>query len=117
MGTFDASPEAIDMLKKTLCFSPEKRITAAQTLAHPYLELLHCEEDEPIRTPLDTADFEFERRKIDMEALREEIFLEALRYNPQSQQQYLALQKKRKNAYDVGSYRLLTPGESQYSSD
>jgi mitogen-activated protein kinase 1/3/mitogen-activated protein kinase 6 len=118
VDAFDsASPEAIDILNKTLCFSPEKRISAEKTLEHPYLALLHCQEDEPTRTPLDTADFEFERRKIDMEALREEIFLEALRYNPQAQQQYLAHQKKKKTAYDVGTYRLLHPGESQYSSD
>jgi mitogen-activated protein kinase 1/3/mitogen-activated protein kinase 6 len=117
-AAFDsASPEAKDMLKKTLCFGPEKRLTAVKVLEHSYLALLHCEEDEPTRAPLDTADFEFERRKINMAALREEIFLEALRYHPQAQQQYLAHQKKKKAAYDVGTFRLLHPGESQYSSD
>lgn len=112
-----ASPEAVDILCKTLCFGPEKRITAAETLQHPYLALLHCMEDEPTRTPLDTADFEFERRKIDMEALREEIFLEALRYNPQQQARYLAEQQRKAQFYSVSDYRLLVPGESQYSSD
>ena len=29
-------------------------------------------EDEPVRGPLDTSDFEFERRKINIKALREE---------------------------------------------
>eukprot|EP00928_Gymnodinium_smaydae_P056060 TRINITY_DN39495_c0_g1_i1.p1 TRINITY_DN39495_c0_g1~~TRINITY_DN39495_c0_g1_i1.p1 ORF type:complete len:434 (-),score=94.88 TRINITY_DN39495_c0_g1_i1:57-1262(-) len=114
---FQASPAAIDILNSTLCFSPERRLTAEQTLEHPYLEPLHCAEDEPSRSPLDTADFEFERRKIDMDALREEIFLESLRYNPQAQQCYLAEQKKTRKYYNVSDYRLLAHGESQYSSD
>ena len=40
---------------------------------HPYLDKLHCPEDEPTRDPLDTTDFEFERRKITLPALREAV--------------------------------------------
>eukprot|EP00928_Gymnodinium_smaydae_P072057 TRINITY_DN55494_c0_g1_i1.p1 TRINITY_DN55494_c0_g1~~TRINITY_DN55494_c0_g1_i1.p1 ORF type:complete len:406 (-),score=87.28 TRINITY_DN55494_c0_g1_i1:109-1326(-) len=112
-----ASPEAVDILNLTLCFSPERRMTAQQTLEHAYLAILHSADDEPSRTPLDIVDFEFERRKVDMEALREEIFLEALRYNPMQNQAYLAEMKRRRKFYNVLDYRLLAPGESQYSSD
>jgi serine/threonine protein kinase len=46
----DRAPEAgIDLLKRLLVFDPEKRITAAEALRHPYLADLHLEEDEPER--------------------------------------------------------------------
>eukprot|EP00401_Gymnodinium_catenatum_P053400 CAMPEP_0117473404 /NCGR_PEP_ID=MMETSP0784-20121206/8755_1 /TAXON_ID=39447 /ORGANISM="" /LENGTH=403 /DNA_ID=CAMNT_0005267605 /DNA_START=39 /DNA_END=1250 /DNA_ORIENTATION=+ len=113
----NASPEALDILGRMLCFGPEKRVTASKALEHKYLSVLHCPEDEPVRGPLDCSEFEFERRKIDMEALREEIYLEALRYNPQKKEQYVAEQWRAGRMYNVADYRLLNPGESQYSSD
>lgn len=112
-----ASREALDVLDRTLRLSPERRITVGQALEHPYLEQLHCPDDEPVRAPLDPADFEFERRKIDMAALREEIFLEALRCHPQKHEQYFEEQLRSGRGYSILSYRLLAPGESQYTSD
>mmetsp|Transcript_9556 Transcript_9556/g.33863 ORF Transcript_9556/g.33863 Transcript_9556/m.33863 type:complete len:404 (-) Transcript_9556:227-1438(-) len=113
----DASKDALDVLNNTLRFSPEKRMTVEQVLEHSYLGQLHCPEDEPVRSPLDLSDFEFERRKIDMVALREEIFLEALRYYPAKREQYFEDQFKSGNVYSIADYRLLAPGESQYTSD
>jgi len=43
----NASPDAIDLLRKLLQFNPDKRLTAEQSLAHPYLAQFHCPEDEP----------------------------------------------------------------------
>ncbi len=37
----DASHLAIDLMEKMLQFSPEKRITVEQALAHPYLAQMH----------------------------------------------------------------------------
>lgn len=37
---------AIDLLKKLLMFDPSKRITVEEALNHPYLQALHCPEDE-----------------------------------------------------------------------
>ena len=37
---------ALDLLKCMLQFNPDKRITVEEALKHPYLEHLHCEEDE-----------------------------------------------------------------------
>ncbi len=37
---------ALDLLKKLLIFDPNKRITIEEALKHPFLEALHCPEDE-----------------------------------------------------------------------
>merc|ERR1712038_51996 len=63
-----ASRDALDLINRTLRFSPDKRCTVGQALEHKYLTQLHCPDDEPTRGPLDSADFEFERRKVDMNA-------------------------------------------------
>ena len=39
---------ALDLLKNMLTFSPYKRYTVEQCLSHPFLELLHDINDEPI---------------------------------------------------------------------
>lgn len=112
----EASAEAIDVLEKTLAFAPLKRVTVEEALELPYLAQLHCPEDEPTCAPLQLKDFEFERRKIDVQALREEIFLEALLYHPEVQRRYVEDQAQ-SGSYDILTYRLLEPGECQYTSD
>merc|ERR1712217_592700 len=89
----------------------------SEAIQHCYLEKLHCPEDEPTREALDTSDFEFERRKITAIALREEIFREALYYYPDLLQQFDKELRDSGSFYDISQYRLLVPGESQYSSD
>jgi len=49
-----ASDKALDLLSKMLVFNPARRITVIGALEHPYLQTLHCEEDEP------EADFKFD---------------------------------------------------------
>lgn len=109
--------EVLQLLTATLQFDPERRLTVEQALELPYLEQLHCPEDEPSCPLIDLSDFEFERRKIDLAALREEIFLEALRYHPELQLRYLQEQQALGTGHDICSYRLLAPGESQYDED
>eukprot|EP00927_Polykrikos_kofoidii_P044412 TRINITY_DN38392_c0_g1_i1.p1 TRINITY_DN38392_c0_g1~~TRINITY_DN38392_c0_g1_i1.p1 ORF type:complete len:429 (-),score=89.97 TRINITY_DN38392_c0_g1_i1:257-1435(-) len=112
----EASPAAIDFLHKMLQFDPDKRVLVGEGLQHQYLAQLYCPEDEPIRPPLDTSDFEFERRKITIRALREELFLEAMRYYPEKREQYLREQAQLGQVYNIASFRLLEPTESLYSS-
>jgi serine/threonine protein kinase len=112
-----AIKEALDFLNKTLLYDPDERIDVGQALAHVYLSQLHCPEDEPVRTPLEMSDFEFERRKIDIVALREEIFIEALRYHPDKREVYFEEQALTGKSYSISNYRFLDPGESQYTSD
>lgn len=42
-----ANPLAVDLLEKMLCFDPMQRISVEEALAHPYLNDLHEEIDEP----------------------------------------------------------------------
>lgn len=44
----NASEDAIDLMKKLLCFKPGDRLTAAEALAHPYLAQFHNEDDEGV---------------------------------------------------------------------
>jgi len=113
----EASQEAANFLDRTLQFDPDKRITVVDGLAHAYLHQFSCPEDEPVREPLAASDFEFERRKITITALREELFLEAMRYYPDTWQKYLEEQRALGHMFNIADYRLLAPGESQYSSD
>lgn len=44
----NANPLAIDLLSQMLCFDPAKRISCEQALNHPYLQVWHDPNDEPI---------------------------------------------------------------------
>eukprot|EP00439_Symbiodinium_sp_Y106_P030992 s1927_g3.t1 len=68
----NANPSAMEFLSATLRFDPEQRVAVTEALTLSYVSQLYCPEDEPVRGPLDTSDFEFERRKINIKALREE---------------------------------------------
>lgn len=65
-----ASPLACDLLDRLLVFDPEKRLTVEQALRHPYLEELHCEEDEPVCERFDFSDFYFEYVRTTKDDLR-----------------------------------------------
>lgn len=41
-----ASPNALDLLRKFLIFDPAKRISLEDALKHPFLQELHCPDDE-----------------------------------------------------------------------
>eukprot|EP00930_Biecheleria_cincta_P067788 TRINITY_DN5466_c0_g5_i1.p1 TRINITY_DN5466_c0_g5~~TRINITY_DN5466_c0_g5_i1.p1 ORF type:complete len:400 (-),score=80.06 TRINITY_DN5466_c0_g5_i1:120-1319(-) len=111
------SPAVYELLHCTLQFNPGHRFTVQQALNLKYLEQLHCPEDEPSSARLDMADFEFERRKIDTTALREEIFMEALRYHPHVNERYYEEQSRNGQSYNINDYRLLAPGESHYDDE
>ena len=81
------------MLEKLLKFDPDKRYTVEQALSHPYLALLHCEEDEvfecmyfyfkqPVLEHVNRADFEFERRQVSIEILQDLIYHEVVTHYP-----------------------------------
>jgi len=80
-----ANPMAIDLLEKMLVFSPKKRWTLDQCLAHPYLATLHDPADEPVidNTRVPNFDFSFERSQLTPEQFRELVYAEMLNFHPE----------------------------------
>mmetsp|Transcript_37777 Transcript_37777/g.100510 ORF Transcript_37777/g.100510 Transcript_37777/m.100510 type:complete len:422 (-) Transcript_37777:49-1314(-) len=114
---FDSCPAAQDLLAQMLRWDPSRRVSVHEGIQHAYMNKLHYPEDEPIRQALDTTDFEFERRKITSSVLREEIFRETLKYHPVLQNRFEEEEAASGSCYNIQQYRLLGPGESQYSSE
>ena len=83
------NPKAIDLIQKMLEFSPNKRITVEDALAHPYLERLHCPEDEPAADLLSAYDFQFEDESLTITGAKDLIYEEILLYHfPEKQREY-----------------------------
>ncbi|MGH0164389.1 UNVERIFIED_CONTAM: hypothetical protein FKN15_069013 [Acipenser sinensis] len=59
-----ANPTAVDLLEKMLVLDTDKRITAAEALAHPYFTQYHDPDDEPEAEPYDQS---FESRELEIE--------------------------------------------------
>jgi len=76
-----ASPLAIDLIKKMLILDHRQRITVEEALKHPYLQDLHCPEDEPSTTPVPTAEFEFEKYPLSLQQLKDLVYEEILLYH------------------------------------
>jgi mitogen-activated protein kinase 15 len=44
----NASPDALDLIQRLMCFNPSRRITAAEALEHPYVAAFHRPDEEPV---------------------------------------------------------------------
>ncbi|PWN30152.1 putative MAP kinase Kpp2 [Jaminaea rosea] len=77
----NANPLAVDLMERCLTFSPRKRITVDEALAHPYLEPYHDPEDEPTAEPLDPSFFSFDysKEQLSRGQLKELIYVECTR--------------------------------------
>ncbi|KAL0482329.1 mitogen-activated protein kinase [Acrasis kona] len=75
-----ATPQEVDLLSKMLVFSPEKRITSAEVLSHPYLSGLHDKTDEPVSTK--KFEFEYDHKEITESELRRLLYEESLSFHP-----------------------------------
>uniref|UniRef100_M8CUR1 Mitogen-activated protein kinase 16 n=1 Tax=Aegilops tauschii TaxID=37682 RepID=M8CUR1_AEGTA len=80
---------ALHLLERLLAFDPTDRPTAAEALADPYFTGLANSELEPTTQPISRLEFEFERRKLAREDVRELIYREILEYHPQMLHEYL----------------------------
>ncbi|XP_068667747.1 mitogen-activated protein kinase 10-like [Aristolochia californica] len=85
----NADPLALKLLEKLLAFDPKDRPTAEEALADPYFKGLSKVEREPSCQPITKMEFEFERRRVTKEDIRELIFREILEYHPQLLKDYL----------------------------
>ncbi|PIN14165.1 Mitogen-activated protein kinase [Handroanthus impetiginosus] len=85
----NADPLALRLLERLLAFDPKDRPTAEEALADPYFHGLANVEREPSTQPISKLEFEFERRKLAKDDVRELIYREILEYHPQMLQEYL----------------------------
>ncbi|KAJ8767537.1 hypothetical protein K2173_017606 [Erythroxylum novogranatense] len=85
----NADPLALRLLEKMLAFEPKDRPTAEEALADPYFKGLAKVEREPSSQPVSKMEFEFERRRITKEDVRELIYREILEYHPKMLKEYL----------------------------
>ncbi|KAG2599628.1 hypothetical protein PVAP13_5KG421400 [Panicum virgatum] len=84
-----ADPAALKLLQRLLAFDPKDRPTAEEALADPYFKGLAKVEREPSCQPITKMEFEFERRKVTKEDVKELIFREILEYHPQLLKDYM----------------------------
>ncbi|XP_072968848.1 mitogen-activated protein kinase 10 [Typha angustifolia] len=85
----NADPLALKLLERLLAFDPKDRPTAEEALADPYFKGLSKVEREPSCQPISKMEFEFERRRVTKEDIRELIFREILEYHPQLLKDYV----------------------------
>ncbi|KAJ4842172.1 Mitogen-activated protein kinase 19 [Turnera subulata] len=85
----NADPLALRLLQRLLAFDPKERPTAEEALADPYFKGLAKVEREPSCQPISKLEFEFERRRITKEDIRELLYREILEYHPQLLKDYV----------------------------
>uniref|UniRef100_A0A0C9SA11 mitogen-activated protein kinase n=1 Tax=Wollemia nobilis TaxID=56998 RepID=A0A0C9SA11_9CONI len=85
----NADPLALRLLERLLAFDPKDRPTAEEALADPYFKGLAKVEREPSTQPISKLEFEFERRRLTKDDVRELIYREILEYHPQMLKEYL----------------------------
>ncbi|KAI3979899.1 hypothetical protein MKX01_042553 [Papaver californicum] len=85
----NADPLALRLLEKMLAFEPKDRPNAEEALADPYFRGLAKVEREPPAQPVTKMEFEFERRRITKEDVRELIYREILEYHPNMLKEFL----------------------------
>uniref|UniRef100_A0A8C1AWX5 mitogen-activated protein kinase n=2 Tax=Cyprinus carpio TaxID=7962 RepID=A0A8C1AWX5_CYPCA len=69
----------VDLLEKMLVLDTDKRITAAEALAHPYFAQYHDPDDEPEAEPFDQS---FESRELDIEEWKRQTYEEVISFEP-----------------------------------
>ncbi|KAK8567564.1 hypothetical protein V6N13_105524 [Hibiscus sabdariffa] len=82
-------PLALNLLERLIAFDPSDRPSAEEALADPYFEGLANLDNEPSMKPISKLEFEFERRKLSEDDVRELIYREILEYHPQMLQEHL----------------------------
>ncbi|KAI8528621.1 hypothetical protein RHMOL_Rhmol12G0162000 [Rhododendron molle] len=85
----NVDPLALRLLERLLAFDPKDRPSAEEALSDPYFSGLANVDREPATQPISKLEFEFERRKLAKDDVRELIYREILEYHPQMLQEYL----------------------------
>ncbi|TKW00412.1 hypothetical protein SEVIR_8G107100v4 [Setaria viridis] len=85
----NADPLALRLLERMLAFDPKDRPSAEEALADPYFKNIANVDREPAAQPVTKLEFEFERRRITKEDIRELIYREILEYHPNMLREFL----------------------------
>ncbi|KAA8524054.1 hypothetical protein F0562_010515 [Nyssa sinensis] len=103
----NSDPLALRLLQRLLAFDPKDRPTAEEALADPYFKGLAKVEREPSCQPISKLEFEFERRRVTKEDIRELIYREILEYHPQLLKDYMEGNEGAKFLYPsaIGQFR------------
>lgn len=96
--------DALDLLRRLLCYDPAERISAEEALEHPFFKELHTKEPEGVQARIDYFDFEFEQYTLDRKILRELIMDEILLYHSKEARDYY---EKCKAKYPKGVLEIL----------
>ncbi|CAA3025235.1 mitogen-activated kinase 9-like [Olea europaea subsp. europaea] len=85
----NVDPLALRLLERLLAFDPKDRPSAEEALADPYFHGLANVDREPASQPISKLEFEFEKKKLTKDDVRELIYREILEYHPQMLEEYL----------------------------
>ncbi|KAG6470639.1 hypothetical protein ZIOFF_071716 [Zingiber officinale] len=85
----NVDPLALRLLERLLAFDSKDRPSAEEALADPYFRGLANVDREPSTQPISKLEFEFERKKLTKDDVRELIYREILEYHPLMLQEYL----------------------------
>ncbi|CAI9773707.1 unnamed protein product [Fraxinus pennsylvanica] len=85
----NVDPLALRLLERLLAFDPKDRPSAEEALADPYFHGLANVDREPTSQPISKLEFEFEKKKLTKDDVRELIYREILEYHPQMLEEYL----------------------------
>ncbi|CAN6896229.1 unnamed protein product [Brassica oleracea] len=83
-----ADPLALRLLERLLAFDPKDRASAEDALSDPNFSGLSNSEREPSTQPISKLEFDFERKKLNKDDVRELIYREILEYHPQMLEEY-----------------------------
>nr|ABC54586.1 mitogen-activated protein kinase 2 [Triticum aestivum] len=85
----NADPLALNLLERMLAFDPKDRPSAEEALADLYFKNIASVDREPSAQPITKLEFEFERRRITKDDIRELIYREILEYHPNMLREFL----------------------------
>ncbi|CAN6834076.1 unnamed protein product [Brassica oleracea] len=83
-----ADPLALRLLERLLAFDPKDRASAEDALSDPYFSGLSNSERETSTQPISKLEFDFERKKLTKDDVRELIYREILKYHPQMLEEF-----------------------------
>jgi len=105
-----ASPKAIDLLRKLMMFNPEKRITAEEALAHPYLAQFHNETEETVLGRSIELCID-DNQKFDIDAYRTTLYEDIKRKRKEKKKLKKSKSRSKKEKKDRGEGKKKKKGE------